>query len=65
MWCYSQGDTKVDNKPSAVKTCKNPCENPWLFFNIFCWNSKLYAKGDVNILHGYTGFCKKNDTFWM
>ena len=26
MWCYSQGDTKVDNKPSAVKTCKNPCE---------------------------------------
>ena len=33
MWCYSQGDTKVDNKPSAVKTCKNPCE--CTLFSIF------------------------------
>ena len=32
MWCYSQGDTKVDNKPSAVKTCKNPCENSFSIF---------------------------------
>ena len=42
MWYYSQGDTEVDNKPSAVKTCKNPCER--ILFQYFLLKFKTLRK---------------------